>query len=119
MRNFLRRGSDGDKLDHLVAWEEVCQSKSKGSLEIGNLVRRNKALLTKWLWRFALEKNELWHKVIRSKYGISPNNWDSRMTQRTTCRSPWNFISNQYHEFLNLVGFKVRNSNSLRFLEDA
>ena len=29
----------------------------------------NKALLSKWLWRFAIEREALWNDVIRAKYG--------------------------------------------------
>ena len=29
----------------------------------------NKALLSKWLWRFVTEREALWNDVIRAKYG--------------------------------------------------
>ena len=47
-----RRSSWGD---HLVGWEVVCLAKDKGGLGIGNLEKKNKALLMKWLWRFPKE----------------------------------------------------------------
>lgn len=37
---------------------------------------RNSALLAKWLWRFPLEKNALWHKVILSIYGLNHDQWE-------------------------------------------
>ncbi|KAK2652355.1 hypothetical protein Ddye_012211 [Dipteronia dyeriana] len=38
-----------------VGWEEVCRSKSKGGLGIGNVAMKNKGLLAKWVWRFRNE----------------------------------------------------------------
>ena len=53
------------------------RSKKKGGLGIGNLRSKNKALLFKWLWRFPNEQDTLWAKVIRSKFGLDSNKWDS------------------------------------------
>lgn len=61
---------DGKK-DHLIIWEVVSRPKVKGGLGIGNLLVKNKALLGKWLRRFPLERESLWHAVIRSKHGLS------------------------------------------------
>lgn len=56
----------GDKRGiHLVNWEVVSRSKEKGGLGIGNLVKRNYALLGNWLWRVPLKRNSLWHAVKR------------------------------------------------------
>ena len=54
---------------HLVKWEVVCVDKEKGILGIRKLVLLNKALLGKWIWRFASEKENLWKKVISVKHG--------------------------------------------------
>ena len=52
MRDFLWEGCDGKVGDHLVAWKKVCLPKVHGGLGMGDLVKRNKSLLLKWLWRF-------------------------------------------------------------------
>ena len=41
------------------------------SIELGvkSLSILNKALLCKWSWRFAMEREAFWNKVIRGKYG--------------------------------------------------
>ena len=35
----------------------------------------NKAFLSKWNWRFAIEKGPLWNCVIRGKYGEEEGGW--------------------------------------------
>ena len=82
MRNFLWEGSGEGKGAHLVNWKTVSRPMNEGGLGIGNLDRKNMALLVKWLWRFPNEPNSLWHKVIRSKYGIHSNGWDTNIVIR-------------------------------------
>ena len=88
MRDFLWEGFDGEVGDHLVAWKQVCLPKIYGGLGVGDLVRRNKSLLFKWLWRFPLEKDALWYAVIKSKYGLNENRWDSGINHLGTHRNP-------------------------------
>ena len=118
MRNFLWKGVDGDGGDHLVPWKLVARAKIKGGLGIGRLKEKNKALLFKWLWRFPLEQESIWAKVITSKFGVHPNKWDAGVASRCTYRSPWKYISSLYGEFRHWVGLKVGNGSRIRFWED-
>ena len=45
---------------HLVKWSAVCFEKNKGGLGIQRLSLLNKALLCKWIWRFATERGSFW-----------------------------------------------------------
>ena len=47
MRDFFWVGGDQVGGEHLVSWEVVYHAKDKGGLSIGNLEKRNKALLMK------------------------------------------------------------------------
>ena len=118
MRNFFWKGADGDGGDHLVSWKEVGRAKSKGGLGIGRLKEKNKALLFKWFWRFPLEQDEIWSKVIKSKYGLHNNRWDAGLARRSSYRSPWKFISSLHEDFQQLVGFRVGDGRRIRFWED-
>ena len=60
---------------HLVNWEVVCVDKKKGGLGLRKLALLNKALLSKWIWRFACDKENLWKKVILVKYGQEALGW--------------------------------------------
>ncbi|WP_216667714.1 hypothetical protein, partial [Proteus mirabilis] len=65
MRSFLWDVQETGKPRSMVAWEVVGRTKEKGGLGIGNLRKKNSALLGKWLWRFPLEQQALWAMVIR------------------------------------------------------
>lgn len=70
MRKFL--WSDGEKQRpiHSVNWAAICIDKESGGLGVKKLLLMNTALLSKWMWRFAHEKQNLWNKVITDKYGL-------------------------------------------------
>ena len=73
IRDFLWEGFGGSKKDHLINWNIITKSKQKGELGIGNIIRKNEALLGKWLWQFPLEQNSLWGTIIRSKHEVQAN----------------------------------------------
>ena len=54
---------------------------ANGGLGIRKLTTFNKALLGKWLWRFGIEKNRLWRRVVALKFreelgGGGPLSWE-------------------------------------------
>ena len=63
-RQFLLGGSDHDKKISLVRWAAVCTDKRKGGIRIKSFSNMNKALLSKWSWRFANDRKSLWRKVV-------------------------------------------------------
>ena len=118
LKGFLWEGVEEGKKNHLVKWEVVIKSKEEGGLGVGNLRKRNEALLAKWLWRFPKESNSLWHKVIRSKYGLQDNGWDANPSMRVSSRSPWKDISYGLQSFQECCKFEVGNGERVRFWED-
>jgi hypothetical protein len=71
-------GSTGEEFKfHLVNWSKVCSPISNGSLGIQNLRIFNKALLGKWLWRYAHERGAWWKSVVDAKYGSTWTGWCS------------------------------------------
>ena len=77
-REFLWGGSDLDKKISLVSWATVCTNKRKGGIGIKSFSKMNKALLCKWSWWFANNRNSLCRKVIYSKFGESNGGWHTR-----------------------------------------
>lgn len=69
-RDFLWEGSMVDRKYHLVKWDKVCSSIRDGGLGIKKLKLVNKALMGKWLWRFMVDKDALWWRVVVSRFGV-------------------------------------------------
>ena len=55
-RDFLWGGGALEQKPHLVRWSIVCVDKRKGGLGVKSLGTFNRALLGKWVWRFANER---------------------------------------------------------------
>ena len=66
-RDFLWGGRLEGKV-HLINWKVVCSPKEEGGLGIRKIDLLNKALLGKWVWRYAYEKDNLWKTAIGVKY---------------------------------------------------
>ena len=78
----------------------MSKSKKFKGLGVGNLIKRNLALLGKWLWRFPLERDSLWHAIIVSKYNIQSNGWDANVDIKASLRSPWKSIVKGWNSFV-------------------
>ena len=46
----------------------MCNLKENGGLDIGVVRIKNRALLSKWVWRYGEEPSALWRAIIDSKY---------------------------------------------------
>ena len=55
-RDFLWGGGSLEKKPHPVKWASVCSDKNEGGLGVRGFYNLNRALMSKWLWRFANEK---------------------------------------------------------------
>ncbi|KAL5543390.1 hypothetical protein UlMin_007174 [Ulmus minor] len=115
MREFLWDRDSTGKARSLVRWKTVCKPKELGGLGIGNLILRNKALLGKWLWRFPLEQHSLWAAVIRSKYGLDRNGWDTNRVTVGSFRNPWKFISQGISNFFSYTKWVVGRGDHILF----
>ena len=93
-RNFLRGSNASERKIHLINWKQVCLSKAKGGLGIRSLVLMNKALLSKWAWRFGEEDdNSAWKNVISLKYGIEEGGWCPRTPRGNAGLGLWKGIN--------------------------
>lgn len=68
-RNFIWGSSQDHRKVHLVSWKEVCKPKLDGGLGMRQSTLLNTANMMKVGWNIMNKKDDLWVRVIRSKYG--------------------------------------------------
>jgi len=68
-RNFLWGGGNEATKIPWVKWDTVCLFMNKGGLRIKDLNKFNEALVGKWGWELVNNQNQLWARILMSKYG--------------------------------------------------
>ena len=106
-RDFMWNGIGGEPKIHLVNWAKVCRPLQVGGLGIRQLGNFNSALLGKWLWRYGMETDALWRRVIEAKYG---NIWGGWCTKKVTSPygvSLWRYIRSGWLNFSELLVYEM------------
>ena len=117
-RDFLWGGGNTGRKIHLINWKVVCTQKEKGGLGIRRMGLLNKALLGKWIWRFAVEKDVLWKKVIGVKHGLEGCGWKSKEARGPFGVGVWKEILKEMSWCWNNMKFKVGRGTKIRFWTD-
>ena len=52
-----------------IKWDFICLSKEDGGLGVKRIGAFNVSLLGKWCWRMMAEKEGLWYRVLKARYG--------------------------------------------------
>ena len=78
----------------------------------------NRALLGKWVWRFANERKVLWNQVIRGKYREERGVWRSCETREAYGVGLWKTICKMGHLVTPSFGFMVGDGKKVRFWKD-
>ncbi|RVW71359.1 putative ribonuclease H protein [Vitis vinifera] len=117
-RDFLWGGGALERKPHLVEWSIICSDKRKGGLGVRSLALLNKALLCKWSWRFAVEREALWRQVISAKYGEEEGGWRSCVVRGSFGVGLWKAIRRGWEAVGNNLAYVVGNGRRIRFWED-
>ena len=96
----------------------MCTDKSKGGIGIKSFSKMNKALLSKWSWRFANERNSLWRKVICSKFGESFGGWHTSDIRGSYGTSLWKDIRKEWPSFFQNSVFALGDGRRINFWKD-
>ena len=96
----------------------VRRDKIKGGLGVKSLAMLNKALLGKWSWRYANEKEAFWNQVIRGKYGEERGGWCSREVRDGYGVGPWKAIRKLGNLVSSRISFVVGNGQRVSFWKD-
>lgn len=116
-RDFLWNSDREGRKIHWVGWKNVCKPMNQGGLGIKSLSTISRALLDKWLWRFGVERNALWWKLVEAKYG-EDHSWRSSMPERVMGCSLWSGICKGTDSFFKFV-YKINNGERVSFWHDA
>ena len=103
---------------HLVNWEEVCTDKDKGGLGLRKLAMLNKALLGKWIWRYACDKDNLWKQVITVKYGQEGLGWRPKKANGAVGVRVWKEIWKESDWCWDNMIFRAGKGTKIRFWTD-
>ncbi|RVW65596.1 putative ribonuclease H protein [Vitis vinifera] len=117
-RDFLWGGGALEKKPHLIKWGIVCSHKKKGGLGIRDLTILNRALLCKWSWRFAVERDSYWKLIIGTKFGVGSGGWCTCGGREGYGVGLWKEISKEGLLLLNNVSFSVGDGKRVRFWKD-
>ena len=118
-RQFLWGGSDHEKKISLVKWSIVCTDKRKRGIEIKSFSNMNKALLSKWSWRFANDRKWLWRRVIRCKFGESSGGWHTCDLRGGYGTSLWKEIRKEWTSVFQNSVFALGDGRRISFWKDA
>ena len=117
-RDFLWGGGNLERKSHLVNWKTVCQEKSRGGLGVRGLSLMNQALLCKWCWRFANERESLWRLVISTKFGEEIGGWNTRDIRGAYGTGLWKVIRKEWLTFSQNSISDLGNGRRLGFWKD-
>jgi hypothetical protein len=117
-RDFLWGGMGDEPKMHLVNWDQVCRPLRAGGLGIRNVLKFNKALLGKWLWRYATESEALWYKIIKEKYEEQEGGWCSKEISGPYGVGLWKHIRRGWDKFAQYMRFEVGMGSKIRFWHD-
>ena len=103
---------------HLVRWNLVCLEKRKGGLGVRNLALMNRALLSKWNWHYANEREAFWKQVISDKYGVEEGDWCTWAVSGRCGVGLWKAIRKEWLFLNSRLAYQVGSSWRVKFWKD-
>ncbi|KAE8670566.1 hypothetical protein F3Y22_tig00112124pilonHSYRG00037 [Hibiscus syriacus] len=125
MASFLWGGGVEAKKIQWVNRSTVCVGKNAGGLGFLDISYMNRALLGKWSWRFANDRETMWKKVICCKFNLDPN--VLMFNEKLPAYASWiwkSVVSNHFKQdqfgvkFRNLYKVRVGDGGSIKFWYD-
>ena len=101
-----------------MKWKTVCSNKDKGGLGVKSLGTLNKALLAKWVWRFASEDSPLSKNIISLKYGVDKGGWFTKNGKGAFGVGLWKDISKEATVLKQFGNFFVGDGKRFNFWRD-
>ncbi|CAN1188832.1 Putative ribonuclease H protein At1g65750 [Linum perenne] len=117
IRNFIWGSTNGVRKIHNINWEMVCRPKNLGGLGLRSARELNRAFLMKLVWGVLSRPDELWVKVLASKYLKHTNTgW---VPARKTGLSPvWREMLKVWNYVEDGLQWSIRDGKGTRFWLD-
>ncbi|CAN1161707.1 Putative ribonuclease H protein At1g65750 [Linum perenne] len=117
IRGFIWGSKDGARKIHNVNWETVCRPKSLGGLGLRSARDLNKAFLMKLVWNLMSQPDELWVRVLLSKYMVKTAN-GYMLARKKGFSNAWRGMMRVWDITQNGVRWSIRDGRSTRFWTD-
>jgi hypothetical protein len=101
-----------------VKWTKICLSMQGGGLGIQNLLTFNLALLGRWLWRYAMEREAYWRLVVEVKHECMNGGWCTKAVEGPYGVGVWKYIWRGWKVFSGFISFGVGDGSHIRFWHD-
>jgi hypothetical protein len=89
-----------------------------GWTKCGDLRTFNLALLGKWLWRYATEREAYWRSVVEVKYGCNNGGWCTNVVEGPYGVGVWKQIRRGWEVFSRFISFEIGDGSHIRFWHD-
>ena len=103
---------------HPINWNTICVNKDSGGLGIRDLTLMNRVLLGKWSWKFAVEGDTVWRKLISLKYGMEEEDWFLKTPRGNYGTGLWKAITKEAAQMKQYCSFDLGDGPRVRFWED-
>ncbi|CAN1778662.1 Putative ribonuclease H protein At1g65750 [Linum perenne] len=117
IRNFIWGSSEGNRRIHNVNWETACRPKNLGGLGLRNARDLNKAFLMKLVWSLVSCPEELWAKVLITKYMTRTEN-GYMLARKKGFSNAWSGIMKVWDHAHNGIHWSVRDGRNTKFWTD-
>ncbi|GMJ04569.1 hypothetical protein like AT3G24255 [Hibiscus trionum] len=115
-------GPNSNRPIHWIKWNNLVKPKEHGGLGFFDLRLKNRALLNKWIWRYSVEPDSLWRKIIDAKYDYEQSNLVPKpITNRYSSRVWRNILlplQNSNDLFSSNLCFVLGDGKAIQFWDD-
>lgn len=113
-RSFVWGDSATGRKIHWKRWEGLCTPKDAGGLGLRQSRLMNQSFMMKAAWKLCKEKDSLWARVVRSKYGCG-GDLLPRIDQRKPGSRFWKGICEGWSLVEPNLCWRIRNGGSVNF----
>ncbi|GKA01806.1 RNA-directed DNA polymerase, eukaryota, reverse transcriptase zinc-binding domain protein [Tanacetum coccineum] len=121
-RRFFNGHDQNSNQANWVKWDTVMSAKETGGLGVASFHALNRGLMFKWLWKFFVDKDSLWTRVIKAIHGD-----DGKLDKEVNIcsRSSWlsivkeaKVLKNKGVDFFEYLKLVVGDGRTIRFWKD-